>query len=248
MPTFDKIAKYAAAGCLVKPLLADFFSSGEAFKLTIRTAKPLERVPDGWFHASTHPGLTVNQLHAYLTMPPPERPEDFGYIGRMSVMFGTIMHEVTRQALYKLKLMVPVPMGTCMACGSVQPMGCREHGARDDATRSRGHLDGILRFGGQGAWSYASEDIWGFDLKTIKNAILYKAPDMDEAYFRERWPEYWWQVQEYMRLTGIRQYIVLFMGIGNPWDIREYHVTFDPVAAYEIETKYSAALRRAGIT
>ncbi len=239
MPTFDHVTKYAAAGCLVKPLLVNFFTSGEAFRLKIETAKPLDRVPDGWFHASTHPGLTEGQLVTYLTNPPPDKPEDFGYIGRMSVMLGTIMHEVTRQALVQLKLMVPVVPGICPACGLAQPRLCREHGASDLETRSRGHLDGILHFGppppGPPPRVFAPENLWGFHLKTIKNVILGKAPDMDEAFFKERWPTYWWQVQEYMRLTGLRKFIVLFQGIGNPWDLREYHVTFDPVAAYEIE-------------
>jgi hypothetical protein len=249
MPRFETIAKFAAPGCLVKPLLVDFLTSQEAFRLTIRTGKPLERPPDGWFHPSAHPGMTEDQLLGYLTMPPREKLEDFGYIGRMSVLFGTIWGEVVRQALIQLRLMVPVRDGTCLACGYPQPRHCREHGARSDLTRSTGHLDGILRFGPpDDGWSYLSADIWGFECKTIKNFRLGDAPDMDEAYFRERWPDYWWQVQEYMRLTGLGKYIVLFFGIGNPWDLREYHVYADPVAAYSIERKYLGALRRAGIT
>ncbi len=51
-----------------------------------------------------------------------------------------------------------------------------------------------------------------------------------------------------LRLTGLRKFIVLFQGIGNPWDLREYHVTFDPVAAYEIECKYLNALQHAGLS
>jgi hypothetical protein len=247
MPTFDTLAKYAAEGCLVKPLLADFLTSGEAFRMVIRTAKPLERAPDQWFHASTHPGMSVEQLTAYLVMPPPDKPEDFGYIGRMSVLFGTIMHEVVRQALVRLRVMIPVREGTCLACGYPQPRHCREHGAIHAATRSRGHLDGIVAFTAPDAWSYDSAVVWGFEAKTIKNVILGKAPDMDEMYFKARWPEYWWQVQEYMRLTGLRRYIVLFIGLGNPWELREYHVTADPAAAFEIESKYAAALVRAGL-
>ena len=248
MPTFATIAKYAAQGCLVKPVLVQFLTSREAFRLTIRTAKPLERVPDGWFHPSAHPGLSVSQLHAYLTGPPPPPEEDPDYIARMSVMFGTIYGEVVRQALVQLKIMVPVRQGTCLACGYPQPRHCREHGARDAATRSTGHLDGIVAFSSLNAWSYASEEVWGFELKTIKVFRLLDAPDMDPAYFRERWPDYWWQVQEYMRLTGLARYIVLFVGLGNPWELREYHVPADPVAAYEIETKYAAALRLAGLS
>jgi hypothetical protein len=252
MPTYTYVAKFAATGCLVKPLLIQFHLSGAAFKLTLRTARPLERAPDQWFHASAHPGLSVTQLTDYLTLPPPEdeRTEELTYITRMSNMFGTIMHEVTRQALVQLGLMVPVRQGTCMACGYPQPRHCREHGASHPATRSRGHLDGILRFGppGHGGDGYTSDELWGFDLKTIKKERLYNAPDMNEYYFRATWPHYWWQVQEYMRLTGLGKFIVLFQGMGNPWDMREYHVMADPAAALEIEGKYAAALAQAGIT
>jgi hypothetical protein len=249
MPTFETIAKYAAQGCLVKPLLVEFFTSGEIFKLTIRTAKPQDRAPDDWFHASAHPGLTTNQLVTYLTMAPPEKAEDFGYIGRMSVMFGTIMGEVVRQALIQLQVMVPVREGTCPACGYPQPRHCREHGAIHVPTRSRGHLDGIVcfDFAAAAAGSLLSSQVWGYEGKTIKNVILNKAPDMDEEYFKGRWPHYWWQVQEYMRLTGLGKFIVLFIGLGNPWELREYHVMADPVAAWQIEEKYTAALRRAGM-
>jgi hypothetical protein len=248
MPTFETIAKYAAAGCLLKPLLVQFHTSGEAFRLMIETAKPLERKPDGWFHASTHPGLTEGQLITYLTMPVPEKAEDFGYLGRMSVLVGTIMGEVNRQALIQLGLMVPVQRGTCRACGLEQPKTCREHGASHPGTRSRGHLDGIVRFGPPSPVWRGTEDVWGYEGKTIKNVILAKAPDMDEEFFRQRWPAYWWQVQEYMRLTGLRRFIVLFQGIGNPWDLREYHVQADPEAAYQIEMKYRSVLAHVGIT
>jgi hypothetical protein len=201
------------------------------------------------------------------------RARDFLYTGLVALAayllitklakigFGTIYHEVIRQALVQLGVVVPVREGVCPACGLSQPISCREHGALDAATHSRGHLDGILCFeprtpgqlppghrtdlGRPG--HFATERVWGFEAKTIKKEILYKVPDMDEAFFRERWPDYWWQVQEYMRLTGLRQFIVLFIGLGNPWDLREYHVRYDPMAAMQIEAKYSAALVQAGV-
>jgi hypothetical protein len=260
MPSFRTVARYASDGCLLKPLLTQFFTSPDAFRMTIRTAKPLDRAPDDWFHASTHPGLSEAELVTYLRGETPSRPDDFGYVGRMSVMFGTIMHEVTRQALGKLKLMVPVDRGWCAACGLKQPTTCREHGLCQKLTRSRGHMDGILDFSGTlrnlrafrdvvtGEFVVeVPQDIYGFDLKTIKPMILSKAPDMDLEFFRGKWPHYWWQMQEYMRLSGLRSFIVLFIALGNPWDVREYHIPFDSTAAFEIESKYTAALKTAGL-
>lgn len=255
MPKFSTIARYASDGCLLKPLLAEFFTSPDAFRMVIRTAKPLDRAPDGWFHASAHAAMSEAELVAYLLGQSKESREDFGYIGRMSVMFGTIMHEVVRQALAQLKLSVPVARGICPACGLTQPAKCREHGAADAAVRSRGHLDGILLFApGAAGMTLAhliaarDPDLFGFDLKTIKPMILVKAPDMDLEFFRQKWPHYWWQVQEYMRLTGLTRFIVLFIALGNPWELREYHIPFDPAAAFQIESRYRNALAAAGIT
>lgn len=258
MPNFATIARYAADGCLVKPLLTEFFTSPAAFRMTLRTAKPIDRAPDGWFHASTHPVMSEAELIDYLLGRIPSRPDDFGYIGRMSVMFGTIMHEAVRQALIQLKLSVPVPDGICPACGLRQPSRCREHGLCHQLTRSRGHMDGILDFSGgsrdlkafrdAATGEFTAEvpqDIHGFDLKTIKPMILSKAPDMNLDFFRQKWPYYWWQVQEYMRLSGLRRFIVLFLALGNPWDVREYHIPFDPGSAFMIESKYRNALAQA---
>jgi hypothetical protein len=245
MPNFTGItARMVADGCLVKPILGQFLSSNEPFSLNIRTAKPLDRDPDGWFHASTHPGLTDGELLAYLAGRGPGDHDDLGYVGRLSVMFGTIMHEVVRQALVKMKIIIPVPQGTCAACGLEQPRRCREHGASHPETRSRGHLDGILWFGAVNASCrpLTSPYVHGFDFKSIKPMLLIKAPDMDEGFFRERWPKYWWQAQEYMRLTGLVRFIMLFMAMGNPWDMREYHIQADLAAQMEIEAKYRRVL------
>jgi hypothetical protein len=252
MPRFDA-AKFqgAASGCLAKPMLGQFLASDASFDMTLRTAKSVQRKPDGWFHASAHPGLSEDELVAYLTasqQPEPPEPEEMGYVGRLSTMFGTIMHEVSRLAFIKLGIAVPVPRAMCLACGLSQPYNCREHGAVHVATRARCHLDGIHNYGGPPAGdAFDSEYIYGYDLKTIKPMIISKAPDMDEEFFFQRWPHYWWQMQECMRLTGLRQYIVLFMAMGNPWEMREYHVTWSAAASRQIEQKYAAALQRAGM-
>jgi hypothetical protein len=62
--------------------------------------------------------------------------------------------------------------------------------------------------------------------------------DMDLEFFRDKWPQYWAQGQECMRLSGLRQYIFLFFTLGNPWDTREFHIPFDPEFAAETEAKY----------
>jgi hypothetical protein len=234
MPTFTKISEQAAQGCLVKPLLINFFSGDSPFRVKMNLERSPDRPPDNWFHASTHPTMTARELYLYMAHPEAQQRELAGYVGKMSMMFGTIMHEVVRQALIQLKVVVPVPQGFCRACGLPQPRMCKEHGGIHEETRSRGHLDAILNFGDDG--------IRGFDLKTIRPLGLNKVPDMVLEFFIEHWPKHYYQFQEYMRLTGLRNFIVLYMSLGNPWEFREFHIPFDPAIGLEIETKYRAVL------
>ena len=65
---------------------------------------------------------------------------------------------------------------------------------------------------------------------------------MDLDVFREKWPKYWAQMQECMRMTGLRRYIVFFQGLGNPWEQREFHIPYDAVFAAQTEAKYRRVL------
>jgi hypothetical protein len=76
--------------------------------------------------------------------------------------------------------------------------------------------------------------IYPFGLKGVR--------DMDTAQFREKWPKYWAQGQECMRLSGLRRYIFLFMTMGSPWEFREFHLDFDPAFAVATEAKYLAVI------
>lgn len=241
MPTrINAVAKLAADGCLVKPLLLRFFQDTSIeFSYDLRITRSVERVPDGWFHASTHPLMSDRELYLYLQGKQQKR--DFGYVGTMSTMFGTMVHSVVQSAMDQLGVMVPLPPEDCVACGLPRASGrirkgragyCWEHGGIDPQTRSRGHLDGILNL----------EGLRGFDLKTIRPLSLNKVPDMNLGVFIEKWPEYYAQAQEYMRITGLRKFIVFFIGLGNPWEMREYHFDFDPVFAYNVEQKYKRVL------
>lgn len=241
MPTFTDTGHLAAEGCLVKPLFHRFFQDDTIpFEFHLRVSRPLPRPPDGWFHASAHPLASDRELYLYLARPESYRPEPFGYVGLMSVMFGSLGHAVIEAFLDRMGVSVPLPPGPCPACGlerkplrAVRRSGgryCTEHGAADPVTRSRCHLDAILDFKQRGTF--------GFDFKSIHQFGLKGVPDMDAEAFRAKWPNYWAQMQECMRLTGLRRYIVFFLTLGNPWDTREFHFDFDPAFAAETEAKY----------
>jgi hypothetical protein len=235
MPNFRGIAEHAAAGCLVKPLILRIFQDEDfPFEFYLHVARSGWRPPDGWFHASSHPVMSEQKLYDYIAHPERVERENMGYIGIMSTMFGSFMHEIMKAALAQTKVWVPVPPGMCRACGKPQPEKCNEHGVIDEETRSRGHMDGVLNFGSLGTH--------GWDLKTAKALALSRAPDMDLEYFMGKWPSYYGQAQEYMRLSGLRRFIVSFIGVGNPWPMLEYHIGFDPMYAFKVEQKYKRVL------
>lgn len=235
MPKFETTARYAAAGCLLKPVLHEFFQRDVSLDLHIRFTRVMDRPYDGWFHSSVHPLQPEYNLWLYLAHPGRVKREPLGYVGSMSTMFGTITGELLKEALRQAGIAIRVPEGDCPACGLPQPSKCSEHGAADEATISRGHLDDIADFKGLGTY--------GIDWKTIRPYGLKEAPDMDAEFFREKWPHYWAQGQDYMRLTGLRKFIFFFLGLGNPWEMREYHIEYDPVFCFEVEAKYKRALQ-----
>lgn len=244
MPVFDGVAEYAAQGCLVKPLFHQYFQD-PAIKMEfdLRVSRPLPRPPDGWFHASQHPMASERDLYRWLTTPPERYAgEQMDYRSLMSVMFGSLGHAVIEAFLDYAGVAVPLPEGDCPACGRpYKPRRarwsekyCDEHGGAHLPTRSRCHLDSVLDFG--------SGQRWGFDFKTIHQFGLKGVHDMNEEAFKAKWPNYWGQMQECMRLTGLRKYIVFFLTLGNPWDTREFHFDFDPEFAAATEKKYRYVL------
>jgi hypothetical protein len=235
------IAEFASKGCLVKPVLLQWLQDVSLpLDFDLRVERSGNRAPDQWFHPSGHPMMTQAQLTDYLLYPGFIEREPMSYLGAMGTLFGTMSHELVEAILAKAGVAEPLPEGPCAACGKPRPRRgqhrrqgqCGEHSGVHPETRARGHLDGILNLGG----------VRGFDLKTRWKGGLRGVKDMDPGIFQEKWPGYYWQAQEYMRITGLRKYIVLFLEMGMPWEMREFHLDFDPAVAFEIECKYLGAL------
>lgn len=237
MPTFTRLAEVAARGTLVKPLLHQFAMSDAVAGINIIVDRPVRRAHDGWFHASQHPLASAYELYQWMTAR--SEPEEMSYASRMSVMMGSCGHGIMEAFLAWAGIAEPLPEGDCPACGRpYRPLRarpdprkyCTEHGFRHEATRARCHLDSILGFG--------DGTRYGWDFKTINPFGLKNIRDMDLDCFREKWPGYWAQGQECMRLSGLRRYIFLFMTMGFPWETREFHFDFDPEFAMATEQKY----------
>jgi hypothetical protein len=83
----------------------------------------------------------------------------------------------------------------------------------------------------------------GFDLKTINHFSAAKIPDGPDQPETLEWLKtkhlyYWCQMQEYMALSGLRKMIMLFIGMGFPWVMKEVHVDYDPAYIVALEAKY----------
>lgn len=215
------------------PVLHEYLASGKLpnpYTISVRGGTG-DRRPDGWFHPSSHPLLTERQLYFYLTDPDFWLPEPFGYTITMSAMIGSVVHDIVETALIDLKYLIK-PKGVCQACGFDQPRNCREHGAADRKTKSRGHMDGVLGIGGI---------LRGFEFKTAMPRAIQEIQNNDVEAFRKKWPYYYAQVQEYMRMTGMTSFKVIFWAMGNPWDMREFTIEADIFFQRETEVKYLAA-------
>jgi len=67
---------------------------------------------------------------------------------------------------------------------------------------------------------------------------LQKLEDLDLEAFIELWPAYYAQQQEYMRMSGYGVSVVIFLAMGYPWTIKEFHVPADPKFQNQIKEKY----------
>ena len=240
MPFATGLEEMAADGCLVKPLWHQFILDPTAdVEIDVRVRRPMPRAADGRFHASQHPLATPLELYQWMTGA--GEIEQMGYVSRASVMFGSLAHGVFEAFLDWTGCSVPLPAGNCPSCARPYRQRrsqrsdryCGEHGFMHEPTRSSCHLDAILDFG---------QGHSGFDLKTIHQFGLRGVRDMDAEAFRAKWPEYWAQGQECMRISGLRKYVFLFFTMGNPWDTREFHFGYDEDHNAQIELKYLRVL------
>lgn len=223
----------AAKGVVVAPLIRLYLSEGNFPPgRLVKMPEQGTRPPDGWFHPSTHPTMDERKLYHYLADPDRWVPEPWSWEGRMSVTVGTLMHGVVETLLEDLGVW-QMPTGTCPCC--LRPHGrgpglCAEPGVADEVLGRRGHMDGVLLLRMLG--------MVGFDLKTINHFSVLKMPDMDVEFIKIKYPYYYAQMQEYMALSGLRIMIMVFMGMGYPWHIREVHIPYDEGFVLALEGKY----------
>jgi hypothetical protein len=214
-PAFKKMASQVGNGLVLVPILQNYLNDAKyPKKFSIDFANHGgERKPDGYFHPSTHPLVPARKLYYYLTEPDKIDNEPLEFMGALSTTMGTAIHGFVQMCLKDTGVLVDDEVFVI-----------------DHETGSRGSMDGVLNLPTLGET--------GLEFKTSNQMKLQGLHDNDIETFKTKWPVYYAQVQEYMRLSGLRKFVVLFLSMGYPWTMKEVLVPFDQGMASMIETKY----------
>ena len=224
-------------GLLVKPVLQNYLYDARFPAFTLEfPEQEMERKPDGWFHPSTHPTMHPKVLYQYLAHPDTFPVEKKKYMGTLAVTIGKVSHEFIQMCLTDAGVR-PEALQECQMCPPKAK--CNEAGVCDEDLGERGHMDGVLSFEGYpNVPKDKVEPILEFKTSHDDFGRLTKIPDMDTEAFKAKWPDYWAQVQRYMRLSRRRYAIVLMMEMIYPFTMREFHIPFDPFFNAQVDTKF----------
>lgn len=235
---FGSVMRQSAQGLLIKPLVRNYIQTTSHLSWPGIDGSDLAgRPPDGYFHPSQHPLWPERALYTYLAHPERIEVEHLTYESRLSVTFGSAWHRFEQRVLDELGLR-PRELNTCQACppGRCSSRG-EEAGFVDERTGERTHVDAVL----------ALPDRYGMDLWEGKTAAEHTWPaikrlralqDLDTDEFRRIYPGYYAQAIRCQHLTGIRRTIVTIGILGNPWEMREFHIDYDAELAEEITARY----------
>lgn len=240
-PEFRGIASDAEKGLVLTPLLRTFlFEAQFPADFWVHFKKEQRRAPDGWFHPSEHPLWTERRLYYYLTAPHLLIPEPMEYMGTLSVTIGKALHGFIEMCL-QVQGVLMTPDRLRAAGYEVDPE-TGEPMVKDEETGARGRPDGVTEIH---VPQYTHWPRQIFEFKSSNDMKLSRIDDLDLEAYKEKWPGYYAQNQEQMRLSGLSVTLVLFMALGYPWKFKEFHVPADPRFQAQIREKYLRARKAA---
>lgn len=213
-PTFTNIIKGARRNEKLLPVIDTYLQEGLFPSFDIHVRGKERRLPDDWFHPSTHPLWPEKQLYWYLKEPTKLILEKLDPLGTQATIAGNFWHSFMEVCL--------------MDAGIIK---ATEVPVEDLETGSRGAMDGILE-----------DEAWEF--KTMNSMKLNKLtrgspddPDV-QAHWRKMSPQYYAQAQEYMRLSGYQTVRFLIMPTEYPYGKREVVIPYDKPFAIGVRDKY----------
>jgi hypothetical protein len=233
-PAFRSVISDLSKGLVLKPLVQSYLFDAQFPGIDLHIGADehsLAHGPDGWFHPSTHPLWPARQLWFYQRHPEAIITEPKEYMGTLSITFGKLTHKFMQLCLSDLGVLVRPTMEEILADA--------EPGVEDALHRSRGHFDGELSLTVPG---YPEDKLQLFEFKT-RSPKARVIDDLDLDAFMAKYPDYYAQVQEYMRMSGLRLAIVLFFSMGFPWEMTEIHVPYSRAFAEGVREKYANVLQ-----
>jgi hypothetical protein len=213
-PTLKKVVAGANQGEKILPVLRAYLYDPSFPSFDVHVHGSRTRAPDGWFHPSTHPTWGARQLWYYLVAPDKLVGEPLDPLGAMATTAGNFWHSFIS--------MVGIESGILKAV---------DVAVQDDETGARGEMDGEL-----------SDE--GFEFKTMNEMKLSRLPKggPEDAevllWLQTRAPQYYGQVQEYMRLSGYERFRMVILHTGYPFDMREILVPRNEAFINQVRDKY----------
>lgn len=237
---FATLLRSAADGEVVAPLLRAYLTDvhwEEDFAVHFRKGSDV-RKPDGWFHPSAHPTWPERMLWWYITQPEALIPERMALENTISVTLGSAVHGFIETCLKH--------MGLLLTTDQLRDLGYTVNGgepqAIDPEVRTKGHMDGILDVH---LPDFPEPRYHHFEFKSANKEAIMSIDTMDTPAFIKKWPGYYAQVQEYLRMTGFSVSVVVMMQMGFPWTLREFHIPANRQYQVDVAGKYHRVLRAA---
>jgi hypothetical protein len=214
IPAFRNVVRGLYQGEKWLPVVRSFLYDPKFKGFDIHVRGFETRLPDGWFHPSTHPLWPERMLQFYLSHPDQVLADPFDPTSTFAVTQGQFWHSLVEHVLNETGVWKAVEV----------PVQC-------DETGSRGHIDGI-----------SADEVGEF--KTMRETKAMKLadgpPDHPDvvASFKKLVPVYYAQGQEYMRLSGIHRWRCLILSLEYPFPMREVAMGYDPLHNHDIREKY----------
>lgn len=211
-PVFRQTLRQITAGEILAPAAKAYLMDPNFKGFSIDVHGIGTRPYDGLFHPSGHPSMPERALFLYLTAPDLLIPEPMNPMAVLSMTAGSIWHAIMGRILHD-------------ELGLVSSLEVR---VSDDATGSVGAMDGVITM------LEGSHEI--YELKTMKDMALSKLVTVED--YIQKYPTYYLQAQEYMRMSGYRKERVLIMALTYPYDMKEFVIEYDPMVSNAIRDKY----------
>ena len=230
------------------PALLDFLNPDnellpDPLSVTLGGLGP-RRSSSGYFSPSIHPTWPLEDLVKYAKDPAYVKPEDpFPRETKISMLMGSFFHDVFNQVFRSMGILVDPEGRNCPLCRrprSYKPgvEACNEHAVFDEVLRRRGHVDDVLRLP-------TLPGLTGIDVKTCAHHAIKSINNHDPQPYidgsTKLRAKYYGQVQDYMDMTGWEQMILLFVGLGFPWEFKEVVILRDQPYIDRLREKYATA-------